>query len=365
MIGFVNNKIFAAREFKLNLERKDPSTMKSLLKRIGNDESILSAYAEAVVSNVRMAVLDRQGKIIWVNERFSRLLQYSHDALVGQPITILNCVEPAIFTEILSAISANTKWSGEVRTISNDGSVFWFKTTILPVAMPGQEAETFLVLNTNITPTKTAQEEKDEALINFSQSEARYRALVETQPDLISLCRADGTRIFVNDSYCRFFGKEAHELIGTNIRNFSFKGIPSGIVDEVLRLSSETSEISRIYEVETASGEKRWISFCVKGIFDTNGNLYELLTIGRNVSELKNAELRKGHYIDALERIAHMTSHKVRAPIASMLGLLELMRINAIHSDQWDMAMNNLRKCIVDMDNSTRELGSFIDQRQI
>jgi signal transduction histidine kinase len=102
----------------------------------------------------------------------------------------------------------------------------------------------------------------------------------------------------------------------------------------------------------------------VKGIFDSSGNLYEILTIGRDVTNLKNAELEKSNYIKDLERIAHMTSHNVRGPIASMLGFIELLRMNAIESDQWNNVLHDLKKCIKDLDVYTQELGSFIYQRQ-
>jgi PAS domain S-box-containing protein len=333
------------------------------LKKIGNEKGMIDAYAEALISNVRMAVLDTQGMILWVNERFCRLTQYSEMELVGKSITVLNCLEPHVFSSVFGSIAAHKKWSGEIRTQAKDGSFFWFKTTVLPVTTGDKES--FLVLNTNITPTKTAQQEKNDALKNFSLSIARYQALMEVQPDLISLCRADGTRVFANHSYCRFFRMELHELIGTNIIDLPIKGIPIDVVEDIRHLTLENPKVSSIYEVENADGEKRWMSFCVKGIFDNEGNLYEFLTVGRNVSELKNAEVRKSVYIEALEKIAHMTSHNVRAPIATMMGLIELMRINAVHSDQWNMVMDSFKKCIVDLDNYSKELGTFVNQRQL
>lgn len=59
-----------------------------------------------------------------------------------------------------------------------------------------------------------------------------------------------------------------------------------------------------------------------------------------------------------------MTSHNVRGPIATMLGFLELMRMNAIESEQWNSVLRDLIRCINDLDHYTRELGNFIYQRQ-
>ena len=57
----------------------------------------------------------------------------------------------------------------------------------------------------------TARKRTEEAL---RKSEARYRTLVESQVDLISRYLPDTTLTFVNDAYCRFFGKTREELIG-------------------------------------------------------------------------------------------------------------------------------------------------------
>ncbi len=46
------------------------------------------------------------------------------------------------------------------------------------------------------------------------QSEQRYRSVVEHQSDLVCRYLPDTTLTFVNEAYCRFFGKRREELIG-------------------------------------------------------------------------------------------------------------------------------------------------------
>ena len=45
-------------------------------------------------------------------------------------------------------------------------------------------------------------------------SEERYRNVVETQTELICRYECDTTLTFVNDAYCRYFGKTREQLIG-------------------------------------------------------------------------------------------------------------------------------------------------------
>ena len=46
------------------------------------------------------------------------------------------------------------------------------------------------------------------------QSEQRYRSVVENQSDLVCRYLPDTTLTFVNEAYCRFFGRRREELIG-------------------------------------------------------------------------------------------------------------------------------------------------------
>ena len=56
--------------------------------------------------------------------------------------------------------------------------------------------------------------EQKEAAITLRQSEARYRAVVEDQTDLICRFLPDGTLTFANEAYCRHFGKTRKDLLG-------------------------------------------------------------------------------------------------------------------------------------------------------
>jgi PAS domain S-box-containing protein len=63
---------------------------------------------------------------------------------------------------------------------------------------------------TSIKETEAALRENQERL---RLSEERYRAVLQDQTEIISRFRADGTFVFVNDVYCRFFDKPAATII--------------------------------------------------------------------------------------------------------------------------------------------------------
>ena len=56
--------------------------------------------------------------------------------------------------------------------------------------------------------------ERQKAEQALRESESRYRAVVEDQAELICRFRPDATITFVNQAYCRYFGRTREQLIG-------------------------------------------------------------------------------------------------------------------------------------------------------
>jgi len=53
------------------------------------------------------------------------------------------------------------------------------------------------------------------AELALEESERRYRNVVEDQTEFICRFRPDGTHVFVNDAYCRYFGLDRELSSGT------------------------------------------------------------------------------------------------------------------------------------------------------
>lgn len=117
-----------------------------------------------------------------------------------------------------------------------------------------------------------------------------YRSSFEDQTEFISRLRADGTILSVNDVYCRYFGKKAEELIGHTWQ-------PQAHPDDVPRIQRELSHLTPkkpILFIENrvilADGRVRWAQFTNRGFFDDKGQLIELQSVGRDITERRETE---------------------------------------------------------------------------
>ena len=95
----------------------------------------------------------------------------------------------------------------------------------------------FYVLVSDVTPIKEIE-------AAYQASEARYRAVLMDQTELISRFSRDGRFVFVNEVYCRFFGKTESELLGQ--RNGSRWYLTADLpIDRVAKLAEDDARISR------------------------------------------------------------------------------------------------------------------------
>ena len=109
----------------------------------------------AVNETMIIAVTNKVGQILFVNDRFCNITGYSKEELIGNTHRIINSeTHPEIFfKEMWSTILKGHTWTGEICNKRKNGELYWVKTYIIPVETFGNETY-FLSIRTDITPEK-------------------------------------------------------------------------------------------------------------------------------------------------------------------------------------------------------------------
>lgn len=118
-------------------------------------------------------------------------------------------------------------------------------------------------------------------------SEEGYRSVVEDQTEVISRLAEDGSFLFVNEVYCRFFGKSEGELLGRHWHPVAHPDDLPLIDAQLARLSPDNPVVTIENRVWSASGEMRWMQFVNRATFDTAGHVIEIQSVGRDITSLK------------------------------------------------------------------------------
>jgi PAS domain S-box-containing protein len=166
----------------------------------------------------------------------------------------------------------------------------------------------------------------------LARSEARYRALVENASECVCRWLPDTTLIFVNNGYCRYFGKSREELIGTHWIELMPEADRDAMMTHVNDLSLNPRLNASEHEVIAANGIRRWQEWIDTPILDENGSVIEFQSIGRDITDRKRLEAELQHRVAiqafmarVSQRFIHLTSEEVDAAITETLGEIGML----------------------------------------
>jgi hypothetical protein len=78
--------------------------------------------------------------------------------------------------------------------------------------------------------------------------------------------------------------------------------------------------------------------------------------------ELTRAEDQQAEYIRGLEQMMFLTSHRVRQPVANILGIAQILDSSGISQKEFNQAVQYMKESAVKLDAFTKELTAFIEQ---
>lgn len=122
------------------------------------------------------------------------------------------------------------------------------------------------------------------------RSEKRYRAIVETQTELICRFLPDGTLTFVNEAYCRYFDKKQQDLVGRSFLNLIPEEDREYVCEKFNALTPDNPTATYEHRVMTIDGDVRWMRWVDQAIFSNNTQLIEFQSVGWDITERKNIE---------------------------------------------------------------------------
>jgi PAS domain S-box-containing protein len=290
---------------------------------IGQSAAILNSDFIAIA-----IVKDRH--IVWANAALHRILGYQPEELVGQAtrgIFLDQDSYEAFGREAYAALAVGETYAGTIPMQRRDSSMGWYEFNMSRLA-----GDSDLTVGTILDITESYQIRK-----KLIDSEARYRSVVEDQTELIVRFFPDGRFGFVNEVFCRLFGKSADQLLGHRWQPIVHRDDQSMIEARLRELTPDNPVVAIENRVIAANGEQRWVQFVNRGFFDAAGTLTETQSVGRDITTLKQTE--------ANLRLSEETLQRAQA-----VGRIGSFSINN-DTETFDITKESAR--LFDLDNDT------------
>lgn len=156
-------RMYRVRMIERNLKKKVDERTRELAREVAEHrraEEALLLLDTAIESAANAIVItDRDGKIISVNQAFTRITGYTPEDAIGQKTNILNSGRhpDLFFQNMWETILSGEVWKGEIENKRKDGSLYTEEMTITPVRQAGGEISHFIAIKQDITEQKKLQ----------------------------------------------------------------------------------------------------------------------------------------------------------------------------------------------------------------
>jgi PAS domain S-box-containing protein len=250
-------------------------------------------------------LIDNEMRVLDANENALSILGMSRENLVGNLIE--NVKSPLIIRLAIPDVFQEIQRTGEIQrefSITREDEDHHYRVRLIPTVFDNMD-EGLTIIGEDITK----QIRFEESLLI---SEARYRAIVQDQTDVICRCRPEGDITFINESLSRFTGISYGDLQGQNILSYIFpEDIPLA-KEKITHLTPAQPTISLELRLKDKQGNYRWFQWNTRGIYDNTGTIIECQSVGRDI----NTEREQAQKIRESEERFHMITDHSPFPIS-------------------------------------------------
>lgn len=140
-------------------------TFRDITERKRREDTLRQLSAAVEQSPVSVVITDREGRISYVNRKFTECTGYSFDEALGRNPSILKSgySSPQMYRELWSTVLSGREWHGEFRNRRKNGELYWETAVISPIVDAGGSIEHLLAVKEDITERRALEGELRQA----------------------------------------------------------------------------------------------------------------------------------------------------------------------------------------------------------
>lgn len=319
-----------------------------------------------------MHSINNEGVIIHVTERWLQVMGYSREEVIGQRSTYFLTPESQrlAFEKTLPHFMRYGRCDDvPYQMVTKSGELI---DVLLSATSERDEAgrvSRSLAFMTDITALKRLAEERERNLQAEIERSALSNEVLNAQTELICRFLPDTTLLYVNEAYARTFHTTPTALVGRKFIDFIPEEDRSGIFEHLASVSDPAGTGWITYEHRAMKGGSViWQEWTDSAIFDTEGRVLEYQSIGREITEQKQAELCLRDTNDKLaranadlEQFTRVAAHDLKAPLRGIRNLATWIEedLEGQMSDEVQINFNHLNRRVTRLSNLLDDLLTY------
>lgn len=181
----------------------------------------------------------------------------------------------------------------------------------------------FIIQNRALTKTR----------ILLRESEGLYRSVVEGQNEMITRFQPDGTIIFVNQAYARYFGLDPEAIVGKKFRPRIHEDDRKRVAAHFATLKGGNAHHTIEQRIILDDGRVRWQRWDDHAFFDKDGVVKEYQSVGMDITERKEAEQKIQDSLREKTVLLQEVHHRVKNNLAVVSSMLEMQALKEEEHD--------------------------------
>lgn len=165
----------------------------------------------------------------------------------------------------------------------------------------------------------------------------------------------DWRYLYVNDAVVKHSKYEREELIGFTMME-KYPGIEKTPMFDLLKVCMKERKADYFEnEFTYPDGSTGWFELRIQPVSEG------LFILSIDITERKQIEANRIEYIDGLEKMLFITSHKVRQPITQIMGMSNLLNTTKSTREDLLKITEYMKESVKSLDSFTKELTLFIN----